>query len=71
MTVMPPHAMTQAPIEKKRKDYAFRHQFNEKPSIIPGCPGTSTNNPIQKLVPQHACLNAVQLANGKGHGTPQ
>ena len=26
--------------EKKRKDYAFRRQFNEKPSIIPGCPET-------------------------------
>ncbi len=25
-------------IEKKRKDYTFRRQFNEKPSIIPGCP---------------------------------
>ena len=25
--------------EKKRKDYAFRRQYNEKPSIIPGCPG--------------------------------
>ena len=25
---------------KKRKDYAFRRQFNEKPSIIPGCPGS-------------------------------
>ncbi len=24
--------------EKKRKDYTFRRQFNEKPSIIPGCP---------------------------------
>ncbi len=24
---------------RKRKDYAFRHQFNEKPSVIPGCPG--------------------------------
>jgi len=24
--------------KKKRKDYAFRRQFNEKPSIIPGCP---------------------------------
>jgi len=24
--------------EKKRKDYAFRRQFNEKPSTIPGCP---------------------------------
>ncbi len=26
--------------EKKRKDYAFWRQFNEKPSIILGCPGT-------------------------------
>ena len=25
--------------EKKRKDYAFQRQCNEKPSIIPGCPG--------------------------------
>jgi len=25
--------------EKKRQDYAFRHQFDEKPSITPGCPG--------------------------------
>ena len=25
-------------LEKKRKDYAFRRQFNEKPSIITGCP---------------------------------
>ncbi len=24
---------------EKRKDYTFRRQFNEKPSIIPGCPG--------------------------------
>ncbi len=27
--------------KKKKKDYAFRHQFNEKPSIIPGCPGSA------------------------------
>ncbi len=25
--------------DKKRKDYAFWRQFNEKPSITPGCPG--------------------------------
>ena len=25
--------------KNKRKDYAFRRHFNEKPSIIPGCPG--------------------------------
>jgi len=25
--------------KRKSKDYAFRHQCNEKPSMIPGCPG--------------------------------
>jgi len=25
--------------EKQRKDYAFWRQFNEKPSIVLGCPG--------------------------------
>ena len=29
-------------VEKKRKDYAFRRQFNEKPSMIPGCPGQTS-----------------------------
>jgi len=24
--------------EKKRKDYAFWRQFNETPSVVPGCP---------------------------------
>ncbi len=26
---------------KKSEDYAFRHQFNEKPTIILGCPGAA------------------------------
>ena len=30
--------------EEKRKDYVFSHQFNEKPSIIPGCPGRTSLN---------------------------
>jgi len=37
-----PEALMPSPevhLEKKRKDYAFWRQFNEKPSIIPGCPG--------------------------------
>jgi len=25
-------------LQVERKDYTFRRQFNEKPSIIPGCP---------------------------------
>ncbi len=28
--------------EKKKKDYAFWRQFNEKPSSIPGCPGLNS-----------------------------
>ena len=30
--------IVQQQTEKKRKDYAFWRQFNEKPSITPGCP---------------------------------
>ena len=37
--------------EKKRKDYIFRRQFNEKPSIIPGCP----------VVLQDRCCETVML----------
>jgi len=33
--------------EKKRKDYTFRRQFNEKPSIIPGCPGLTIETSLQ------------------------
>ena len=29
--------------ENRRKDYAFRRQFNEKPSIIPGLPRAANN----------------------------
>ena len=42
---------------KKRKDYAFWRQFNEKPRIIRGCPGTvSLKLSYQKLssVSQHS-----------------
>ncbi len=35
---------------KKRKDYAFRRQFNEKPSIILGCPGVHVLNQRGKLM---------------------
>ena len=31
------------PEDFSRKDYAFRRYFNEKPSIIPGCPGKKTS----------------------------
>jgi len=38
--------------EKKRKDYTFRRQFNEKPSIIPGCPDSSSLPPLGSSSPQ-------------------
>ena len=35
-----PPVFSQCDFKKKQsKDYAFWRQFNEKPSIIPGCPG--------------------------------
>ena len=43
-------------LEKKRKDYAFRRQFNEKPSIIPGCPG----------VPKLHIVNYLYMEDGHG-----
>ena len=27
-------------VEKKREEYTFRRQIHEKPTIIPGCPGS-------------------------------
>ena len=33
-----PGRLTWTRKEKKVKDYAFRGQCNEKPTIIPGCP---------------------------------
>ena len=46
--------MLQLPVarKEKRKDYAFRRQFNEKPSIIPGCPEY-----LQQLVAALAAAN--------------
>jgi len=34
-------------LKKKKKkiiDYAFRHQFDDKPSIMPGCPESQADN---------------------------
>ena len=39
---------------KKRKDYAFWSQFNEKPSIILGCPGS---------IDAQACNNTCALCS--------
>ena len=53
----PHHSME----EKKRKDYAFRHQFNEKPSMIPGCPGTAWNNPLARATAAAAARMTVDM----------
>ena len=43
-------------LEKERKDYAFRLQVNEKPSITPGCPSTASYSNV--------CVNNKSLSFG-------
>ena len=45
--------------EKRKKDYTFRRQFNEKPSIIPGCPGALHDT---FMICFHALLGLQRLA---------
>ncbi len=41
---MPGRGMrTGAAQAKEKKDYTFWRQFNEKPSIVPACPGLKRN----------------------------
>jgi len=44
--------------EKKRLDYAFRRQFLEKPSIIPGCPATCS---VQSSENYRSCWQAYSM----------
>jgi len=46
--------------EKKKKDYTFRRQFNEKPSIIPGCPRHQHHICMQSAV--DSLLGAERMA---------
>ncbi len=49
---------------KVRKDYAFPHQFSEKPSVIPGCPGVQGMPMLQQHhhgVPGSWCARVVHL----------
>ena len=46
----------------KRKDYAFRRQINEKPSIIPGCPGTDQCDLHRHHVECHGLLQDSVLS---------
>ncbi len=39
--------------KKERKDYTFRRQSNEKPSIIPGCPGAQSTQKARTLYHRH------------------
>ena len=49
--------------EKKRKDYAFRRQFNEKPSIILGCPGSIAKHPLTASLQLLSCCQQYAAAN--------
>ncbi len=48
--------------EKKRQDYAFRRQFNEKPSIIPGCPEPPCHLPQPHMLLTCTAMIAEQHA---------
>ena len=63
-------------LEKKRKDYVYQCQFNEKPSIIPGCPGrlclflqVGHALAVDLTAEEECCTSAaLQVAvNSKGH----
>ena len=47
--------------KEKRKDYAFRRQLNEKPSVIPGCPDGLVTclayGPLFAAQPYSICLD--------------
>jgi len=60
--------------QKKRKDYALWRQFNETPSIIPGCPGcllltTRYNSSVVMCIPSvHAHLTSLRVSFMHVHG---
>ena len=47
--------------KKKRKDYTFRHEFNEKPSTISGCPDISDKMSLllQPSIQLQMCMMAM------------
>jgi hypothetical protein len=47
---------------KERKDYAFWRQLNEKPSILPGCPGINQTVTVQHQRPLLTRCNPVGLS---------
>ncbi len=47
--------------KKGKKDYAFRRQFNEKPSIIPGCPGLCCHISWAMLSLLVACITCKKV----------
>ena len=53
--------------KEERKDYALQPQFNEKPGIIPGCPGVLelSKSSLQILINGRSyCLFAQQPCEG-------
>ena len=50
--------------EKKRKDDTFRHQSNKKPSIVPGCPGSSTHKGHEPVALTPVSASSQQSPSG-------
>ena len=48
------HAVEKGKKDTKRKDYAFRRQFNVMPNIIPGCPNSCCIHVWQFVAMLHA-----------------
>ncbi len=50
------HQKAGAAQEKKRKEYVFQRQVNEKPSIVPGCPVEAAQHDLKTSTA--ACTSA-------------
>ena len=57
-------------MEKKRKDYTFRRQFNEKPSNILGCPGTADICQQRNYGSMQLMLTSDQASDLNRHALP-
>jgi hypothetical protein len=57
--------------KKKRKDYTFWRQFNEKPRTIPACPGNMPNlSYLQAHITAHALAVSLMQTTNLPHLNP-
>ena len=58
------HCESMAVWKRKRKDYAFWRQYNEKASFRPGCSGTTVWHRVKiSSATAHACSSSAQRAD--------